>query len=235
MKLTPRLEAVADLVSDNIKVADIGTDHGYIPVYLIKKNKIQNAIAADINKGPLDNARKEIYSNNLEDRIELRLGSGLSVLKLGEVDEVVIAGMGGVLISQLIENELEIAKKLDKIILQPMQASSELRKYLHKNSFIIEEEILVKEDFRIYEIMVVTYDETGKRQEFIEDEIYYEVGKGLLKNKPSLTLEFIDKKIKEYCKIIEKLEGKEGGKIESKIYECKNKIKKLEELKNDVC
>ncbi len=231
MKLTPRLEAVANLVSDNTKIADIGTDHGYIPVYLMKKNKIKCAIAADVNKGPLNNAKKEINSNNLENKIELRLGSGLSVLKIGEVDEVVIAGMGGVLISELIESELEIAKKLDKMILQPMQASSELRKYLYKNGFIIEEEILVKEDFRIYEIMVVKY--IGG-EIFQEDEIYYEIGNVLLKNKDCLILEFIDKKIREYSKIIKKIEGKEGGKIESKIYECRSKIQRLEELKRYV-
>ncbi|MEJ8555419.1 tRNA (adenine(22)-N(1))-methyltransferase [Tepidibacter sp. Z1-5] len=231
MKLTPRLEAVANLVSHNAKIADIGTDHGYIPVYLMKNDKIKGAIAADVNKGPLKNAKKEIISSNLESKIELRLGSGLSVLKIGEVDEVVIAGMGGVLISELIENELEIAKKLDKLILQPMQASSELRKYLHKNGFIIDKEILVKEDFRIYEIMVVKYVGGEISQ---EDEIYYEIGKELLKNKDCLILEFIDKKIREYSKIIEKLEGKEGEKIESKIYECKAKIQKLGELKNYV-
>ncbi|CAH2213686.1 tRNA (adenine(22)-N(1))-methyltransferase [Tepidibacter aestuarii] len=231
MKLTPRLEAVANLVSNNAKIADIGTDHGYIPVYLIKKNKIKCAIAADVNEGPLNNAKKEIASNNLKNKIELRLGSGLSVLKVGEVDEVVIAGMGGVLISQLIENELKIAKQLDRMILQPMQASAELRKYLHKNKFVIEEEILVKEDFRIYEIMVVKYDGREIPQ---QDEIYYEIGKGLLENKGCLVLEFIDKKIKEYSKIIEKIEGKQGEKIELKIYECRNKIQKLEELKDYV-
>ncbi|WP_099189194.1 tRNA (adenine(22)-N(1))-methyltransferase [Tepidibacter mesophilus] len=237
MKLTPRLEAVANLVSDDARIADIGTDHGYIPVYLIKKNKIKYAIAADVNKGPLNNAKKEISLNNLEHRIELRLGSGLSVLTVGEVDEVVIAGMGGVLISQLIETEFEIAKKLDKMILQPMQASAELRRYLHENGFVIEEEILVKEDFRIYEIMVVKYDdrEISKEQEKEqEEEIYYEVGKGLLRNKDCLLLEFIDKKIKEYYNIIGKLEGKAGEKIESRIYECKSKIQKLEELRNHV-
>ncbi|WFD12106.1 tRNA (adenine(22)-N(1))-methyltransferase [Tepidibacter hydrothermalis] len=231
MKLTPRLEAVANLVSHNAKIADIGTDHGYIPVYLMKKDKIKGAIAADINKGPLENAKKEIISSNLESKIELRLGSGLSVLKVGEVDEVVIAGMGGVLISKLIESEFEIAKRLNNMILQPMQASSELRKYLYENGFDIKEEILVKEDFRIYEIMVVKYDGIKRSQ---EDEIYYEVGRGLLRNKNCLILEFIDKKISEYSKIIKKIEGKEGQKIESKIYGCRAKIQKLEELKDNV-
>lgn len=231
MKLTPRLEAVANLVTDNAKIADIGTDHGYIPVYLMKKNIIKSAIAADVNKGPLNNAKKEIISSNLGSKIELRLGSGLSVLKVGEVDEVVIAGMGGVLISQLIESEFEIAKKLNHMILQPMQASSNLRKYLYKNGFVIKKEMLVKEDFRIYEIMVVKYEGIKTSA---EDEIYYEVGKGLLKNKNCLIVEFIDKKISEYSKIIKKLEGKEGGKIESKIYGCRAKIQRLEELKNNV-
>lgn len=118
------------------------------------------------------------------------------------------------------------------MILQPMQASSDLRKYLYKNGFDIKEEMLVKEDFRIYEIMVVRY--TGLETS-LKDEIYYEIGKGLLKNNNCLILEFIDKKIRECWKIIKKIEGKEGEKIESKIYECRVKIQRLEELKNNVC
>ena len=174
MKLTNRLLKIASLVSENKRVADIGTDHGYIPVYLLNKGIIDFAILADVNKGPLENARSEVKINKLEDKVDLRLGSGIEVLKKGEVDEVIIAGMGGILISELLEANKEVAHSLDKLILQPMQAQEELRKYLLNNGYEILNECLEKEDFRLYEIMEVRY--TGKNT-VVEDDIYYEVGK----------------------------------------------------------
>ncbi|MBF4779638.1 SAM-dependent methyltransferase, partial [Clostridioides difficile] len=193
MKLTDRLLKIASLVSDGKKIADIGTDHGYIPVYLLKEGKVPFAVLADVNKGPLDNAHKEVIQNNLLDKVDLRLGSGIEILEIGEVEEVIIAGMGGILISELLEAKKEVAHNVEKLILQPMQAQEELRYYLLNNGYEILEEVLVREDFRIYEIIVAKY--TGKNT-IIEDEIYYEVGIKLLENKDSLFNDFIEKKIK---------------------------------------
>ncbi len=195
MKLTDRLLKIASLVSDGKKIADIGTDHGYIPVYLLKEGKVPFAVLADVNKGPLDNAHKEVIQNNLLDKVDLRLGSGIEILEIGEVEEVIIAGMGGILISELLEAKKEVAHNVEKLILQPMQAQEELRYYLLNNGYEILEEVLVREDFRIYEIIVAKY--TGKNT-IIEDEIYYEVGIKLLENKDSLFNDFIEKKIKTY-------------------------------------
>ena len=214
MKLTDRLLKIADLVTKGKKIADIGTDHGYIPVYLLNKGHVDFAILADVNKGPLENARSEVRHNNLTDKVDLRLGSGIEVLNENEVDEVIIAGMGGILISEL--------------ILQPMQAQDELRKYLLNNGYEILDEVLVKEDFRIYEIIVAKY--TSKNT-VVDDEIYYEVGKKLIENKDPLLNEFIDKKIFMYNSILKKLEGKTGEEIEKKIKISTEKISKLENLK----
>ena len=227
MKLTDRLLKIASLVSEGKKVADIGTDHGYIPVYLLNKNIVPFAILADVNKGPLENARKEVRHNNLLDKTDLRLGSGIEVLKKGEVDEVIIAGMGGILISELLEANKEVAHSVDKLILQPMQAQDELRKYLFSNGYEVLNEVLVKEDFRIYEILEVKY--TGKNTE-VEDEVYFEVGKKLIENKDELLNEFIDKKIYKYNSIIEKLDGKTGEAVEQKREESKVAIAKLKSL-----
>ena len=155
MKLTDRLLKIANLVTKGKKIADIGTDHGYIPVYLLNKGYIDFAILADVNKGPLENAKSEVIHNNLTDKVDLRLGSGIEVLNENEVDEVIIAGMGGILISELLEAKKSVAHNLDKLILQPMQAQDELRKYLLNNGYEILDEVLVKEDFRIYEIIVI--------------------------------------------------------------------------------
>lgn len=228
MKLTDRLLKIADLVTKGKKIADIGTDHGYIPVYLLNKGHVDFAILADVNKGPLENARSEVRHNNLTDKVDLRLGSGIEVLNENEVDEVIIAGMGGILISELLEAKKSVAHNLDKLILQPMQAQDELRKYLLNNGYEILDEVLVKEDFRIYEIIVAKY--TSKNTA-VDDEIYYEVGKKLIGNKDTLLNEFIDKKIFMYNSILKKLEGKTGEEIEKKIKISTEKISKLENLK----
>lgn len=227
MKLTDRLLKIASLVSDGKKIADIGTDHGYIPVYLLKEGKVPFAVLADVNKGPLDNAHKEVIQNNLLDKVDLRLGSGIEILEIGEVEEVIIAGMGGILISELLEAKKEVAHNVEKLILQPMQAQEELRYYLLNNGYEILEEVLVREDFRIYEIIIAKY--TGKNT-IIEDEIYYEVGIKLLENKDSLFNDFIEKKIKTYSSIVNKLEGKNGEAIDKKRKESEVAIKKLENL-----
>jgi len=228
MKLTDRLLKIASLVTKGKKVADIGTDHGYIPVYLLNKGHVDFAILADVNKGPLENARSEVRHNNLTDKVDLRLGSGIEVLNENEVDEVIIAGMGGILISELLEAKKSVAHSLDKLILQPMQAQDELRKYLLNNGYEILDEVLVKEDFRIYEIIVAKY--TGKNTN-VEDEIYYEVGKKLIENNDTLLNELIDKKIFMYNSILNKLEGKTGEEIEKKIKISADKISKFEKLK----
>ncbi|MCC0679030.1 SAM-dependent methyltransferase [Clostridioides sp. ES-S-0005-03] len=227
MKLTDRLLKIASLVSDGKKIADIGTDHGYIPVYLLKEERVPFAVLADVNKGPLDNARKEVIQNNLLEKVDLRLGSGIEVLEIGEVEEVIIAGMGGILISELLEAKKEVAHSIEKLILQPMQAQEELRRYLLNNGYEILTEVLVREDFRIYEIIVAKY--TGKNT-IIEDEIQFEVGIKLLENKDSLFYDFVEKKIKTYSAIVNQLEDKHGEEIDRKREESKIAIRKLENL-----
>lgn len=155
MKLTARLEKISSLVEPGKRIADIGTDHAYIPSYLMSKGLIDKAILTDVNKGPLDNARSEIIALGFEDKCQLRLGSGLDVVKPGEVDQIIIAGMGGVLISEILEKGKDTAKSVEKLILQPMQGQDELRRYLDMAGYRVESEHLVKEDFRIYEIIVV--------------------------------------------------------------------------------
>lgn len=228
LKLTDRLLKIASLVTKGKKVADIGTDHGYIPVYLLNKGDIDYAILADVNKGPLENAKKEVRHNGLMDKVDLRLGSGIEVLEKNEVDEIIIAGMGGILISELLEAKKEVVHSLDKLILQPMQAQNELRKYLLNNGYEILDEVLVKEDFRLYEIIIAKYTSNNTQ---VEDEIFYEIGKKLIENKDPLLNEFIDKKIFMYNSIIKKIEDKAGESINKKIKESKIAIEKLEKLK----
>ncbi|AOT68501.1 tRNA (adenine(22)-N(1))-methyltransferase [Geosporobacter ferrireducens] len=225
MKLKPRLLAIAQMVKNNSVVADIGTDHGYIPVYLINHEIARKVIAADINRGPLNSANSTIKAHGLENYIETRLGSGLEVLLPGEVDTVIIAGMGGLLIRDLLNARPDIVQTVTTFILQPMVAQDELRKWLIHNSFQIVEEKLVKEDHRIYEIMVVQ-----KGHQEIPDDLYYDIGIKLIENKDPLLREFLLKHIQKNKVIIEGLKDQSSEEGCAKRLSCREKLEKLEEV-----
>ena len=115
MKLDSRLMAIANLVRKDKIFADIGTDHAYLPVYLVENGIINKAIAADLRIGPLENAKLAVDSYNYSDKIELRLSDGLDNFKANEVEEIAVAGMGGLLISSFIASSLDLTSNLDTI------------------------------------------------------------------------------------------------------------------------
>lgn len=209
MDLSPRLQCIASFVKKDARVVDVGTDHGYIPVYLVENNISKKIIAADINEGPLNKAKRLIRLKGYEDYIITRLGNGLEILNPKEVDTAIIAGMGGLLITEIINSAKDMIKNIDTFILQPMVASDLVRKFLYENNFEIVNEKLVKEDEKIYEIIVAQH---GKDN--IEKEIYLEIGKCLINNKDELLYDFIKMKICEVEKILDKMEGKFSKKVE---------------------
>ena len=225
MKLSPRLKAVADFVAPGSVVADVGTDHAYIPIYLISKGISPRAIATDVKEGPLSNAMKNIKYYGFESLIETRLGYGLEPLKYSKFDVLIIAGMGGILTIDILENGYEIATSCKNIILQPMNAQEKVRKWLHDNSLKIKDEKLAKEYDKIYEILFI---EKGSMD--ITDDIYYEVGYSLIKNKDPLLPEFIHGKIRKYTQIIESLSKLKENENHKKLKECEEKIFKLKEV-----
>lgn len=229
MKLTDRLLKIASLVDKDKRIADIGTDHGYIPVYLLNQNKIQYAILGDVNKGPLENAKKEVMRNKLQDKVDLRLGSGIEVLKENEVDEIIIAGMGGMLINNLLKANEKVAHTTEKLILQPMQAPEELRMFLYQNGYKILDEHLVREEHRLYEIIVCKYEGLPPQE---IDPIYYEIGQKLIENNDPLLTDFIENKIRINQNVLKKLEGKEGQSIVDKRAALNKKIDTLNDLLN---
>ena len=145
MKLDSRLMAIANLVRENKIFADIGTDHAYLPVYLVEKGITKKAVAADLRVGPLENAKDAVVSYGFTEQIELRLSDGLDNFKENEVEEIAVAGMGGLLISQFIEKTEWLKNEDIHLILQPMTHIEELRKTLFDNGFVIEEEVVAEE------------------------------------------------------------------------------------------
>lgn len=227
MKLTNRLLTIAAMVPKGATVADIGTDHAYIPVFLVKNGISKKVIASDINKGPLEKARKHIVDNKLEGFIETRLGAGLKVLQKGEVDTIIIAGMGGVLIKNILEESKDVLDTVKTLILQPMKGQEVVRKWLNKNNFKIVKEILARETNKFYEIIVAQHG-----YEVIEDEIYFEIGKKLIENKDPLLKDYLRLKIGKIEKVLENLKGENTQKAAKRKIECQNKLNKYYSLLN---
>lgn len=157
MKLDSRLIAIANLVRKNKIFADIGTDHAYLPVYLVENGIVNRAIAADLRVGPLENAKLAVESYNYSDKIELRLSDGLDNFKENEVEEIAVAGMGGLLISSFIERTTWLRNSDIHLILQPMTHVEELRKALFDNGFIIDNEVVAEDDDKLYIVLSVYF------------------------------------------------------------------------------
>jgi tRNA (adenine22-N1)-methyltransferase len=197
--ITPRLKCIIDH-THGVKIADIGTDHAYIPIYLIENNMAEHVIAGDICSGPVEIAQNNVNKHGLCDKIEIKLGSGLSVLKKGDADTVIIAGMGGQLISEIIDKDIDIARDV-QLILQPMNAQYELRKYLHDNNFRITNEDIAVEGFKVYNIMTV---ENGAQDRF-ESDFEYQIPKYLINHRYFKNL--YAKKHREFTKVIRGLKN----------------------------
>ncbi len=217
--ITPRLKCIINHVK-TARIADIGTDHAYIPIYLAENNIVNYVIASDIRRGPAEIARNNIKKHNLSDKIEVRIGGGLSVLREGETEEIIIAGMGGELISRIIRDDIKISQNCG-LILQPMNEQHTLRKFLIENGFKITDEDISAEGFKVYNIITAR---AGLQKPF-KTEIEYHIPKYLKANKNFKKL--YEKKHRELTKIITGMENSRKKDME-KLYKYKNLLKELE-------
>lgn len=153
--LSQRLQAVADLVGETWVVADVGTDHGYIPVFLVSSGKAKRAIAMDVNEGPLARAKEHIRQSGLQAQIEARLSDGLAALQPKEAQAIVIAGMGGALIARILADGRKVARTAKRLVLQPQSELYFFRRFLLEEGYRIVEEDMVYEDGKFYSMMAV--------------------------------------------------------------------------------
>ena len=207
-------------------VCDIGSDHAYLPIYLIKMKKTKRAIAADINDGPIKLSKKRIKQNKYESLIEVRQGCGLEPIALREAEIAVIAGMGGLLIIDILKNDPEKARSFDTIIIQPMKDTNSLRKWLYDNRYDIIDEELVKDEGKLYEVLWVKPIE----QQISNNNLLL-VGPKIIEKKHPLADEFIDKKVREIRKIITQLESQENNTNDDKLLGFKEILDYYLELK----
>lgn len=201
MKLSKRLQLIADVISkykQGSVLADIGSDHGYLPCYLIKNEIVTCAYACDVAQGPLDSAKETIKQYDLDNQVFPLLGSGLEPILNRKIDMISIAGMGAYLISEILEAHRDYLRDVKVLFLQANANNDHLRKYLFANDWIIIDEQMVKDAGHIYEVMVVTARQNKAITYNRKDE---EFGPILINNQSPLFKEKWQKQYKVYEKI----------------------------------
>ncbi len=216
-----RLEAVIQLVKPNKIVADIGTDHAYVPCELIQKNIAKKCYACDVIEGPLEIAKKHISKRNLEDSVQVILSDGLlSVPQDTEV--VVIAGMGFLTAKEILEKGLHLHPNVEQIVIQVNKDVESLRLWISENGFTIEDELLV-EEHHFYQIISFNLN---NRKAYTEKEIFF--GPYLMKRKGNLFEKYFNKKMTEYDEIQKNLDktSKKSKELNQRIQWIQEELKK---------
>lgn len=154
VKLSKRLQMIADWVPAGSRLADIGSDHGLLPVYLAQVGKVDYAVAGEVNDGPWQAAKVQVRDAGLDGKVAVRKGDGLAVVLAGEVDVITIAGMGGTLMTGILSAAPEKLNRVKRLVLQPNVAEDQVRDYLERENWLLVAEHILEEDGKIYEILV---------------------------------------------------------------------------------
>ena len=214
MRISKRLYKLAECVRPGDSVADIGTDHGYVPMLLIRSGKSPRVIMSDISDGSLAKARETFSIAGLMDRVDendFRTGDGLATIEAGETDEVIIAGLGGHTIAEILDADLLKSRSFSRLVLQPRKHSGSLRHYLYTNGWDIEEEFLAEEGKFACEILTaVPSGEVFRESVYPEDDIRWKYPEAIVKADPVLARNRIGWKIGSIEEQLSNLE-KSGG------------------------
>lgn len=228
MELSKRMQAVASLVTTGNRIADIGTDHAYIPIFLIQENRIPSAIAMDVKEGPLMRAGEHVREYGLEDRIEIRLSDGFRELGAGEADTAVIAGMGGSLVMRILKEHWEITCSLKECILQPQSEIAKVRAFLLEEGFLFIEEDMVLDIEKYYPMMKVIPPSRNRIPEvWTETELRF--GKLLLRKQHPVLHQFLQREERICMQILESFENISGDRIELRKKELEEELLHIRE------
>lgn len=192
INLDARLMQCARLVRNGVCVVDVGTDHAYLAIHLVESKKAVKVIATDLREGPLDNASSNIKKYNCEETIETRLSDGLEEVRSSEVDDIIIAGMGGELIAEIIGSATWLKDRGKHLILQPMTMAEHLRRFLFNEGFRILEEKAVTSANKVYTVMLVAFEGGDIRV----SDLYPYIGE-LEKNLDDAAVQYVKKEIRD--------------------------------------
>jgi tRNA (adenine22-N1)-methyltransferase len=222
MKLSNRLKTIASFVPEGSKVADVGTDHGYIPIHLVQEGKAKHAIAMDVRKGPLMRAESHIAEAGLTDVIEVRLSDGLLKLNKNEADCVVIAGMGGELMIHILEEGKDLWDNIPCWVLSPQSELQKMRRFLVEQAFFVEQETMIKEDGKYYVVMRAVRTPSVS----VDDgrEVSYRYGKSLLELKDPVLAEYLEDEAYQLVEIRKNLSNGETESAKSRMRELETEL-----------
>ncbi len=197
MELPLRLYAIAGFIPLGRRVVDVGTDHALLPVYLVRNRICPGVVAGDVHPGPYRIALSAVAVAGLADRIDVRMGDGLTIVKPDEVNVAVIAGMGGGTIREILKNSFGIAASLERLVLQPMVDAGALRIWLVEKGWHIADEVLLEEGGTIYEVIVA---ERGREE--VADPLLIEIGARLVEKKDPLLKKHLTNQIQSLQRIV---------------------------------
>lgn len=224
VKLTPRLDALAQQLETSDLLIDVGADHAYLAIHAVQKQIVKRALALDINQDPLIMAAKNVASFGLEGEIECRLSDGLAEVQEEEIDTVVIAGMGGHTIKAIIQASLSKAQAARFLLLQPNNGEEKLRRFLYSQGFIVKSQGVVNEKKHFYQWIKVVYE--GKPREI--DGFYGAYGDPLKHQDPDQTVAWLQWESQRIEKILSGLKkSKTKNAKEKKLRESLFKLNKL--------
>lgn len=229
-RISKRLNAVADYVTEGKRVVDVGTDHAYIPIFLLQEGRCKAALAADIGRGPLERARENIAENGLSDRIETVLSDGLKKINT-DFECLILAGMGGKLIREILSEDPKKTASFEELILEPQSDLEALRLYLRQNGYWIDRENMVLEDGKYYPILHVIQRPISEIRESLPKEedallLCDRYGYHLLKEGHPVLLSFLQKEEREKEKVLLHLEEleKKGISVEKRKKELQKEL-----------
>lgn len=226
IKLSNRLKKIAELVDFGATVIDVGTDHGYVPNFLCEKKISRDIIATDISKNSLEKSIELTRERDNEKYIRNILANG--IVKENR-DNIIIAGLGGIQIAEIILNSIEIARSAKKLILQPMQKTNILRRELNNMGFEIIDEEIIFEDDRYFEIILARY--SGQIKKLEEVDFYF--SKSLMEKKDKVYLDFLRERQRELEKILSNINNdsdrtkKRSGELKSLLIRTKEAIDEI--------
>ena len=219
-ELSKRLLTVASMVENDSVVADIGTDHAYIPIYLVEQGVCKKAIAMDVNPGPLERAREHILASGLSEQIVTRLSDGLAKLSENEADTYVIAGMGGHLMVSILARRMDLLQKGKTLVLQPQSEIGEVREFLIHNHY----KIIREEMFYDMEKTYVAMKAIISKESITYTKTQYIFGKLLLENLNPVLFEYLQKQKEVYEKLVIKLKDNITKQTMRRKVECEQML-----------
>jgi len=224
--LGKRLSAVADLVKPGEVVADIGSDHALLPIYLIQNQIAERVIIGELDDGPYRRAEKAVKASSAWNKIELRQGNGLQILDYGEVQRIILAGMGGDTIVEILADNWEKAASFRAYIFQPMSKGAVLRQHLASQGWLVEEERLEEDKGRIFLLLTCRPDD----RPYHLNDMECEIGTSILSADTELKRRYIQKYILEYRRISDNLLGSHLTSNKILAHNYQDKIMRLEAL-----